>query len=99
MTFLHVFLPIIDEIAVQERDKNELERELKHLRNNTTRLNALIAKERSTGEHLINENKLAETDFIRSLRAKEAEAVEMQSKLDSIKKEREDLLNELVEVE
>ncbi|THD22944.1 Coiled-coil domain-containing protein 40 [Fasciola hepatica] len=92
-------LRVDNEIAIQERDKAELERELKHLRNNTTRLNALIAKERTAGEHLVNENKLAETDFVRALREKEAEAVEMQSKLDSIKKEREEMLNELVEVE
>ncbi|KAF8569867.1 hypothetical protein P879_00823 [Paragonimus westermani] len=92
-------LRVDNEIAIQEREKAELERELKHLQYDTVRLNALIAKEKSTGENLSNENRLAETDFVRALREKEMEAAELQSKVESLKAEREDMLNELVEVD
>ncbi|TGZ64011.1 hypothetical protein CRM22_006584 [Opisthorchis felineus] len=88
-----------NEIAVQEREKVELERELKHLQNDTGRLNGLIAKEKVAGENLTNENKLAETDFVRTLRGKEMEVAELQGKLDELKREREEVLNELVEIE
>ncbi|KAF5405478.1 Coiled-coil domain-containing protein 40 [Paragonimus heterotremus] len=92
-------LRVDNEIAIQEREKAELERELKHLQYDTVRLNAMIAKEKSTGENLSNENRLAETDFVRALREKEMEAAELQSKVESLRAEREDMLNELVEVE
>ncbi|CAH8433419.1 unnamed protein product, partial [Dicrocoelium dendriticum] len=59
-------LRIDNEIAIQEREKAELQRELKHLQNDTTRLNVLIAKEKCAGENLSNENRLAETDFVRA---------------------------------
>ncbi|VDN37232.1 unnamed protein product [Dibothriocephalus latus] len=45
------------------------------------------------------ENKLAEEDFVRALREKEQETVEMQSKLDAVIKEKEELLSELIETE
>ncbi|CAL8088462.1 unnamed protein product [Calicophoron daubneyi] len=92
-------LRVDNEIAIQERERAELQRELKHLQYDTQRLNFLIAKEKTTGHNLTRENMLAETDFVRALREKEVEAVELQAKVDGLNKEREDMLNELVEVE
>ncbi|CAH8670716.1 unnamed protein product [Schistosoma rodhaini] len=92
-------LRIDNEIAIQEREKNDLKKELKHLQNDITRINTMIAKEKTTEEYLDNENKLTEIDFIRSLKEKETEAADLQEKVDKALKDKEDLLSELVEVE
>ncbi|VDP01317.1 unnamed protein product [Schistosoma mattheei] len=92
-------LRIDNEIAIQGREKNDLKKELKHLQNDITRINTMIAKEKTTEECLDNENKLTEIDFIRSLKEKETEAANLQEKVDKALKDKEDLLSELVEVE
>ncbi|CAH8653499.1 unnamed protein product [Schistosoma bovis] len=92
-------LRIDNEIAIQGREKNDLKKELKHLQNDITRINTMIAKEKTTEECLDNENKLTEIDFIRSLKEKETEAANLQEKVDKTLKDKEDLLSELVEVE
>ncbi|CAH8869851.1 unnamed protein product [Trichobilharzia szidati] len=88
-----------NEIAIQVREKNDLEKELRHLQNDITRMNTMIAKEKTNEENLNNENKLAEIDFVRSLKEKETEAANLQEKVDQTQKDKENLLNELVEVE
>ncbi|CAH8651453.1 unnamed protein product [Schistosoma curassoni] len=92
-------LRIDNEIAIQGREKNDLKKELKHLQNDITRINTMIAKEKTTEECLDNENKLTEIDFIRSLKEKETEAANLQEKVDKALKDKEDLLSELIEVE
>ncbi|CAH8673216.1 unnamed protein product [Schistosoma haematobium] len=92
-------LRIDNEIAIQGREKNDLKKELKHLQNDITRINTMIAKEKTTEECLDNENKLTEIDFIRSLKEKETEAANLQEKVDKALKDKEDLLSGLVEVE
>nr|CAH8870254.1 unnamed protein product [Trichobilharzia regenti] len=62
-------------------------------------MNTMIAKEKTNEENLNNENKLAEIDFVRSLKEKETEAANLQEKVDQTQKDKENLLNELVEVE
>ncbi|CAH8651425.1 unnamed protein product [Heterobilharzia americana] len=76
-------LRVDNEITIQEREKNDLEKELRHLQNDITRMNTMIANEKTNEESLNNENKLSEIDFAR----------------DHVLKDKEDLLNELVEVE
>lgn len=63
------------------------------------RLNKDIYNKRSSGSALEQDNKLAEEDFIRSLREKESEAVESEAKLEEAIKEKEDFLAELIEAE
>ncbi|CAH8578989.1 unnamed protein product [Schistosoma turkestanicum] len=92
-------LRIDNEIAIQGREKNDLKKELGHLQNDITRINSMIAKEKTTEEYLNNENKLTEIDFIRSLKEKEIEAANLQEKVHQALMDKEDLLNELVEVE
>ncbi|CAH8624434.1 unnamed protein product [Heterobilharzia americana] len=92
-------LRVDNEITIQEREKNDLEKELRHLQNDITRMNTMIANEKTNEESLNNENKLSEIDFARSLKEKETEAANLQEKVDHVLKDKEDLLNELVEVE
>ena len=63
------------------------------------KLNRLIFQEKDYQENLEKENMLAETDFIRSLKSEELESIQLKSRLDDIRNEKERLLNDLVEAE
>ncbi len=63
------------------------------------RLNKCIFKKRASGSALEQENKLAEEEFVLSLREKETNAVEAEARLEETIKEKEDLLAELIETE
>ncbi|VDL92767.1 unnamed protein product [Schistocephalus solidus] len=82
-----------------EREKAQMNRDMTRLQNSMARINKMIFVKKSSGTALEQENKLAEEDFVRALREKEQETVEMQSKLDAVIKEKEELLSELIETE
>nr|VZI01346.1 unnamed protein product [Spirometra erinaceieuropaei] len=82
-----------------EREKVQMNRDMTRLQNSMARINKMIFVKKSSGTALEQENKLAEEDFVRALREKEQETVEMQSKLDAVIKEKEELLSELIETE
>lgn len=63
------------------------------------KINTWISKEKNSEDNLNNQNKFMETDFVLALKEKELETVELQTKIENTQTEREDLLNELVDVE
>ncbi|VDD81990.1 unnamed protein product [Mesocestoides corti] len=82
-----------------ERERTNLERDVVHLQNSMARLNKSIYTKRSSGTALEQENRLAEEDFVRSIREKEMQAVEAEGRLKEAIQEKEDLLAELIETE
>ena len=87
------------EINGIEKEKAQLNRDLARLQNAMVRLNKIIFEQRSSGSALEQENRLAEEDFLRRIREKETQAVEAESKLNEAVREKEDLLEELLETE
>ncbi|CAF0990364.1 unnamed protein product [Rotaria sordida] len=86
-------------IKNMETDCTHLKRQIELLRLDLERLNKLIYKE-GTNKTTLERNKLlSESDFVRELREAEKDAVHMETQLDEIRKERENLLANLVEAE
>uniref|UniRef100_A0A5K3F2D7 TEX12 protein n=1 Tax=Mesocestoides corti TaxID=53468 RepID=A0A5K3F2D7_MESCO len=92
-------LRLDSEINTIERERTNLERDVVHLQNSMARLNKSIYTKRSSGTALEQENRLAEEDFVRSIREKEMQAVEAEGRLKEAIQEKEDLLAELIETE
>lgn len=84
---------------MMEREKTQLKRDMTHLQNGMGRLNKSTFAKKTNGNHLERENELAEKEFILTLRAKEQEAVDLESKLNAVINEKEDLLADLIETE
>lgn len=87
------------EINNIEKEKTQLNRDLVQLQNSMVRLNKRIFEQRSSGTALEQENRLAEEDFMRRIREKETQAVEIEAQLEEAVREKEDLLAELLETE
>jgi len=69
------------------------------MQNDMLKLNMLLHKERGTEHELQQGSTLMENDFIGSLKEAEMDSIQMQTNLDSLKEEKERLLNSLVEAE
>ncbi|CAB3982035.1 Hypothetical predicted protein [Paramuricea clavata] len=80
-------------------EMKDIERNIRNMQNEMTKLNTLITKERGMKDNLEQSNILMEDEFIRTLREAERESVELQSNIDGMKEEKERLLNSLVEAE
>lgn len=63
------------------------------------KLNMMLYDENGAYHNLEKDNILTENEFIGNLKEAELESVQMQAKLDSLKEEKERLLNSLVESE
>ena len=63
------------------------------------KLNQMLHYETGAFESLEKDNILTENEFVGNLKEAELNSIQMQSKLDSLKEEKERLLNSLVESE
>ncbi|XP_013409019.1 coiled-coil domain-containing protein 40 isoform X1 [Lingula anatina] len=90
---------IESEIEQERRDIGEIEKDVSNMHNDMLKLNMLLHKEKGMEEQLHQSNALMETDFILQLKESEMNSIQMQSKLDALKEEKERLLNSLVEAE
>lgn len=69
------------------------------MQNDMIKLNTYLHKEKGIHVDLHQGNILLENDFMRALKEAEFESIELQGSLDSLKEEKERLLNSLVEAE
>ncbi|XP_032234443.2 coiled-coil domain-containing protein 40 [Nematostella vectensis] len=92
-------LRIEGEIGSHRNEIASIERNIRSMQNDMTKLNTLITKEHGYKENLEQSNILMETDFIQSLKEAEHESIEMQNQIEALMEEKERLLNSLVEAE
>ncbi|XP_069123768.1 coiled-coil domain-containing protein 40-like [Argopecten irradians] len=86
-------------IDEERRETYDIERNITNMQNDMIKLNQLLHKETNIQTNLQQDNILLEQDFIRALKEAELDSIEKQANLDSIKEEKERLLNSLVEAE
>lgn len=77
----------------------DYERQIRNMQNDMIKLNTLVHREKSLEDRLSADNSLSENDFIVRLKEAERISIEMQEKMDSLKEEKERLLNSLIEAE
>ncbi|XP_025098485.1 coiled-coil domain-containing protein 40-like isoform X2 [Pomacea canaliculata] len=88
-----------NEIDQQHREMEDIERHIRDMENDIVKLNALLYKQTSTGMFLEQTNILSENDFVKGLREAEQDSIRLTDQLESVKEEKERLLNSLVEAE
>ncbi|XP_076726557.2 coiled-coil domain-containing protein 40 [Callospermophilus lateralis] len=88
-----------NKIEQEKREQKEIERHMRDLDNDLKKLNLLVNKSRSSSQELRQDNLVAETEFVRSLKAAERETIEMQEKLEQLQEDKATVLNSLVEAE
>lgn len=69
------------------------------MRLQSEKLNKLIFKEIDSKTQLEKRNELTENDFIETLKRAEVDTIKMQDKLEETKKEKEQLLEDLIATE
>ncbi|KAM7433427.1 Coiled-coil domain-containing protein 40 [Porites harrisoni] len=87
------------EINSHNSEMQDIERNIRSMQNDMTKLNTLITKESGLREALQQGTVLMESDFIQALKEAERESIDMQNQIDALKEEKERLLNSLVEAE
>ncbi|XP_073328647.1 coiled-coil domain-containing protein 40 [Pagrus major] len=87
------------QIEAEQRENAELEKNGKMLKGDLLKLNTLLSKNGQLSVALEQENAMMETDFLHRLKEAERESIEMQMKHEKKQKEKEMLLNCLVEAE
>ncbi|XP_052613654.1 coiled-coil domain-containing protein 40 isoform X2 [Peromyscus californicus insignis] len=92
-------LRVENKIEQEKREQKEIHRHMKDLDNDLTKLNLLMDKNRCNSDQLQQSNLVAETEFVRTLKAAEKETIQMQEKLTQLREEKTTLLNSLVEAE
>lgn len=83
-------------IENEEASIKQLTKSLDNLRLHSEKLNKQIFKEIDKKTHLEKSNELTENDFIETLKRAEVETIKMQDRLEEIKKEKEQLLEDLI---
>ncbi|XP_028912869.1 coiled-coil domain-containing protein 40 isoform X2 [Ornithorhynchus anatinus] len=86
-------------IDQEKAERKDIEHHTRSLCTAMKKLNLLICQNSSSSEELQQGNTITENEFVRSLKVSEREALEMQEKLGQRQEEKEQLLNNLVEVE
>ncbi|KAG7401497.1 Coiled-coil domain-containing protein 40 [Phytophthora boehmeriae] len=89
-----------------QHELHEMQRELRELSNgiaslhaDTGRLNELISRQGSKHDDLLNSNHALELEFTRELRELEATSVAMEARAGTLRQEKQELLNRVIEVE
>lgn len=83
-------------IESEQANIKQLTKNLDNLRLQSEKLNKFIFKEIDTKTQLEKNNELTENDFIETLKRAEVETNKMQDRLEQIKKEKEQLLEDLI---
>jgi len=92
-------LRIEGEINSHNNEMQDIDRNIRSMQNDMTKLNTLITKESGLRGALQQGTVLMESDFIQALKEAEGESIMMQNQIDALKEEKERLLNSLVEAE
>ncbi|GAB9466402.1 hypothetical protein Gpo141_00003779 [Globisporangium polare] len=92
-------LRLQNDFEKMKKDIKELKLNINAMHNDTVKLNELIAKNSTRQEELLNMNHGLEMEFKRELKELEAEAVQMEQLAATLKREKQDLLDRIVEVE
>nr|XP_048307772.1 coiled-coil domain-containing protein 40 isoform X3 [Myodes glareolus] len=92
-------LRLENKIDLEKKEQKEIQRHMKDLNNDLTKLNMLMDKNRCDSEQLQQSNLVAETEFVRTLKDAERETIQMEEKLTQLREEKTTLLNSLVEAE
>jgi len=92
-------LRIEGEINSQENERKDIERNIRSMQNDMTKLNILINKNRDKQDHLQQDNQLMENDFVSTLKDAELQSIQIQTNIEGLNEEKERLLNALVEAE
>ncbi|XP_046379305.2 coiled-coil domain-containing protein 40-like isoform X2 [Haliotis rufescens] len=87
------------DIDQQRRETYDIDRHIRNMQNDMIKLNTLLHREKGYEVELEQGTSLLENDFIANLKEAERSSIEMQDNLDSVKEEKERLLNSLVEAE
>uniref|UniRef100_A0A287D644 Coiled-coil domain 40 molecular ruler complex subunit n=1 Tax=Ictidomys tridecemlineatus TaxID=43179 RepID=A0A287D644_ICTTR len=95
----HKKLRTENKIEQEKKEQKEIERHMRDLDNDLKKLNLLMNKSRSSSQELQQDNLVAETEFVRALKAAERETIEMQEKLEQLQEDKATVLNSLVEAE
>uniref|UniRef100_A0A8C6SDG8 Coiled-coil domain containing 40 n=1 Tax=Neogobius melanostomus TaxID=47308 RepID=A0A8C6SDG8_9GOBI len=80
-------------------DEKEIQKNTQMLRGDLTKLSTLLNKNKQLSQALELDNTLMQMDFIKKVKEKELESIELQLKLEKTAEEKERLLNCLVEAE
>ena len=89
----------LDAIDKENSETAAIEKNIRNLRNDMLKLNQMLFEENGAFESLEKDNILTENEFMGKLKDAELNSIQMQAKLDSLKEEKERLLNSLVESE
>lgn len=89
----------IENIENEQANVKHLTKGLDNLRLQSEKLNKLIFKEIDSKTQLEKRNELTENDFIETLKRAEVDTIKMQDKLEETKKEKEQLLEDLIATE
>ncbi|XP_028355618.1 coiled-coil domain-containing protein 40 [Physeter macrocephalus] len=92
-------LRIENKIDQEKKEQKQIERHMRDLDNDLTKLNVLMTQKRCSSEELQQGNLATEGEFVRALKASERETIEMQEKLNELREEKAAVLNSLVEAE
>ncbi|XP_066877143.1 coiled-coil domain-containing protein 40 isoform X2 [Kogia breviceps] len=92
-------LRIENKIDQEKKEQKQIERHMRDLDNDLTKLNVLMTQKRCSSEELQQGNLATEGEFVRALKASERETIEMQEKLNELREEKAAMLNSLVEAE
>ena len=88
-----------NEIESETNEIKDIERSIRAMQNDMTKLNMLIHKNSHMQTDLQQDNILLENDFIATLKDAELESIHLQASIQSLQEEKERLLNALVEAE
>ncbi|GAB1606240.1 coiled-coil domain-containing protein 40-like, partial [Argonauta hians] len=83
----------------QKSTRTELERSMKNCLNTVVKLNGLIHKELNLAEDTGHNVSMMEKDFILTLQEEKSNLVELQTKLEQVKEEKEELLQRILETD
>jgi chromosome segregation ATPase len=83
----------------QREEIVDLERTTQAMHLDMKKLNTLAHRNNQTQEELANDNFNVETDLIKRLRERKTEAVHLEAKVDGIRREKADLLGEILDAE
>lgn len=89
----------VDTIDRENGETQTIEKNIRNLRNDMLKLNQMLYHETGAFDSLEKGNILTENEFMGNLKEAELNSIQMQAKLDSLKEEKERLLNSLVESE
>ncbi|XP_056606298.1 coiled-coil domain-containing protein 40 [Triplophysa dalaica] len=87
------------EMEQDQREQADLENQIKDVMADMIKLNCLLSKNSDLNQTLQQNNSLIETEFRQRLKEAKSESVETQLKLEMLNKEKERLVNSLVEAE